>query len=215
MPELFLASTFCQLLDLTNAAFRTVWKLENSMLSVNYWSWQPYLSELPKKSWKTLCFLSIVGVGNCSFQSYLNPGRLYVFDQLTVSLRAEYEKWRSYASCQLYDLTTIALGNTLKKMRTLCFPQNAWVDNQSFGSHLKKIKTLWSLSTVWVDDRIFPFLLLLPWVALKMLETPVLEPFRNSVGKLMCCLLWNLFWKGNFGIFNISMLDHWSCQIIL
>ena len=84
-----------QLLQLKIVAFRTskIMPTVRVDISVNYWSWHPKLSELPKfcQLYK-LTFLLTVRVGNHSFQNYLKTGRCYAFLQLlelkTVAFRA-------------------------------------------------------------------------------------------------------------------------------
>ena len=98
-------------------AFRTTKNLEDTVLSVNYWSWQRSFSELPKScqqweltflstvAFRTTKILSTVGVDilfDRSFQSYKNTDNFKSWH--SCSFQSYQKPGRHYASRQLSEL---------------------------------------------------------------------------------------------------------------
>ena len=106
-------------------AIRATKNLNDTMLRVNYRSWQRSFSELPKsyQQWE-LTFLSTVAFGadkflstvgvdipvDSSFLSYQNPNNFY--SQRSCSFQSYLKPERHYASDQLSELATIAARAT-------------------------------------------------------------------------------------------------------
>ena len=93
-------------------------------IPLNCQSCKPQLSELPK-TWKTLCFPSIVCVDSRSFRSYNRKTKTICF---LSTAWVDSSHFKSY----------------LRKMKILCFPSTVRVDNRYFQSYLQKIRSGYS-----------------------------------------------------------------------
>ena len=118
----------CQLLHLLTLAFSATKILPTATVDipVNYQSWQPDHSELPK-TWKIICFPSTIRVDNSSFQSYLNPGRCYVSRHFVEVNNHSFQSCQNPANgqswhCfQLSGLTNVAYRAFFKKASQVSF----------------------------------------------------------------------------------------------
>ena len=118
----------CQLLHVLTLAFSATKILPTATVDipVNYQSWQPDHSELPK-TWKIICFPSTIRVDNSSFQSYLNPGRCYVSRHFVEVNNHSFQSCQNPANgqswhCfQLSGLTNVAYRAFFKKASQVSF----------------------------------------------------------------------------------------------
>ena len=170
-------------------------------------SFQSYQNPDIFKSWRS-----------CSFQSYQKPGRHYATRQLSElrtqlfgstkilsAVGIDIPVDRSFHSYQNPDNFKIwrswSFQSYLTHGQHYAFRQLSELTTKLFGS----IKIL---STVGVDipvDRSFNSYQKPKWVTQRLLKIPRLKPFRISVAKLRCPLLWILFWLRNLGAFNRSI----------